>query len=1254
MSSADDNSDWQTAAVVAAAAAAEAAAHHNRSTNGPSPPPAFSSGTGLESTLAEAQNASFDLLSRTSMPAPAPTPTVPDSTGDLAIAHAGSSTSTPAPAPTRKGRASTASAKGKGKQKESSAADSNGKSTADDQHVKKRRRVVVACDTCRRKKIRCQGLPNDNHTCDNCGTYGYKCTFTFSNTSAENGESSGAASGAGGKGRMRGRYEILEAKVDSLLSILREVNPEMASQWESGELGAGAGALTGVKRYGSAKVDPEPSLNQNDAGRSSIPGPSPDAYNEADRDAASNANVSAQYNAYLNENVFAPSTSQSELLLDPALAAAQLAQAAQASSQSQASTSAAGQAQHRDRRRGRGGPGGDAHDSAGLLLHLSQAAVHIQERDQRAKDGHADDRESEEVRKRSGSNQIRIPSHLLPDIEEGRPRFYGKSSTLHFFNALDSRPSSPSLGRSSLGNQGEKRSASLGASGHDRGIRSRKAPGRSYPLNSKQWVRLLRQKNLVAVGRDDDIQDSTWFHRYQLPEPQTVASLLATYFSTFHPLLPIVHRLSLERDLAFGRAEHDTAFRGLVFTLLAIASRLGMSESENQRLDGLNEDERKKEMEEMATQSDYYAAGSRLYHQVYAASLINVQVLLLTAAFMHGSIGAGTAWTVLGVGIRVLLDIGLHSERAYAGFSPFEQELRRHVFWGAYILDCIFAVNMGRPPALRLDECSVRLPLDVSEDALLAAETGGPIDVTLPKGDQGHDANITSGFLHLVRLNILVGDVVQTLYVSKFDLSKFEPPHVRKDEARQLLAQQPPAERDMDRLLKALDEWVTTTPAHLQWPDVEPIFKMQAGLIKCGTHDIRLYILKPFLRQPSLKSKLFSQCMEHARELLDCVLKLFEDEKLSGIVFVFQQAFWSAATFMITVWHHYKNSSALAADQHLIEGTLRILFSSDPQFFSNIMHRALRLLQRIAKRAMSEMEPARRERVSAYVEADDLSSLTEIAPELARPAYNIQPLPPQFGTGVGAAMHRVGSGSGGGGGGTSTQGLLPWWQDAGRLGHLAQMGEPSQTQPQPPSSSQPQPPSSSTAVDGTSSANLWFTTEHETTRNELPIPSQLPSSSAPWSAGNDAMHNYTHAHLENGSDQTGVQANNMPTHYASADAMSGLTYYNTQLGTINSNNATAQTVYSTSGHGEQQQQLPQQQQHQQHQQQQLDMAHAQLQAAQSQIGFENSFGDAHGIAGVAGPNPSLDDLAWTDYFASFLASLSEQPGSNANHQHAGS
>lgn len=32
--------------------------------------------------------------------------------------------------------------------------------------TKKRRRVVVACDVCRRKKVKCEGLPNPSNTCE--------------------------------------------------------------------------------------------------------------------------------------------------------------------------------------------------------------------------------------------------------------------------------------------------------------------------------------------------------------------------------------------------------------------------------------------------------------------------------------------------------------------------------------------------------------------------------------------------------------------------------------------------------------------------------------------------------------------------------------------------------------------------------------------------------------------------------------------------------------------------------------------------------------------------------------------------------------------------------------------------------------------------------------------------------------------------------------------------------------------------------
>lgn len=84
--------------------------------------------------------------------------------------------------------------------------------------TKKRRRVVVACDTCRRKKIKCEGLPNPTNTCNNCTAYNYRCTFS---SDAD---------------RSRGKYEILESKVETLLSALRSVAPHVARQFERGEL----------------------------------------------------------------------------------------------------------------------------------------------------------------------------------------------------------------------------------------------------------------------------------------------------------------------------------------------------------------------------------------------------------------------------------------------------------------------------------------------------------------------------------------------------------------------------------------------------------------------------------------------------------------------------------------------------------------------------------------------------------------------------------------------------------------------------------------------------------------------------------------------------------------------------------------------------------------------------------------------------------------------------------------------------------
>ncbi|SOV04298.1 related to transcriptional activator Mut3p [Ustilago sp. UG-2017a] len=776
---------------------------------------------------------------------------------------------------------SSATPASKAKTNDKNAADSKGK---------KRRRVVVACDTCRRKKIKCQGLPNPSNTCNNCTAYNYRCTFSSD------------------AGRSRGKYEILESKVETLLSALRSVAPHVAHQFECGELN-----VTGPS---GASAPP-----QNANPWQSLEAQSKHASDPGKRvDGANLGSPGSRHDQDL------PSRSAPHLACD-----------------------------------GSDPDGTDAQGNASGNAGRCADATKGEERDA-----------------------------LLPDVEDGRPRYFGRSSAMTLFHSIadESRPPSPGAGAqrssydpidhagmsyethrySSSSSRNAKSTSGTAhpggnaaglsgskSSGGGGGKSTRTAPRPLYPTNSKEWIQLLRRKNTVAVGRDDAVTEE-WFERYTLPDRDLVDALFDVFFEHLHPLMPIVHRPSLQRDLNAGRADKDSAFRGFVFTILAIASRF----SNDPRVLARSGD--------ADTAGDHFAAASRLYHQVYAASLINVQVMILTATFMHGAIGPGASWTVLGVAIRALQDIGLHQEKAYRGFSPYEQELRRRVFWGAFILDCIFSINMGRPLALKLSDCDVRLPLEMDDETLFQYEAGGRIP-TPPVRTASDKPIVMSGFVHMIKLNVIVQDVVHVLYSPRWRQDgggRGKPPANPKQRAM-------PEYKDMVILSKRLEEWVAETPRHLG--SIESPFRLQAGLVQCGTHDIRLYILKPFLEHSALRKMLHPQCVLHARECLRVVIALHEGDHMSDLVFIFQQAFMSTATFMITVWHECREVDKLAEDNDLVESTLRIFAAFDDRYFSRLFRRAHRILRDIALRSMHTMTSDQRERVSRMlVRADQRMS----------------------------------------------------------------------------------------------------------------------------------------------------------------------------------------------------------------------------------------------------------------------------------------
>lgn len=91
---------------------------------------------------------------------------------------------------------------------------------ADDGQDYKKRRVQRACDQCRRKKIRCDGLQSNAQPCSNCSAYGYQCTYVQT---------------AKRRGPPKSYVESLENRLEKMEKLLRQLCPDADFSHELGD-----------------------------------------------------------------------------------------------------------------------------------------------------------------------------------------------------------------------------------------------------------------------------------------------------------------------------------------------------------------------------------------------------------------------------------------------------------------------------------------------------------------------------------------------------------------------------------------------------------------------------------------------------------------------------------------------------------------------------------------------------------------------------------------------------------------------------------------------------------------------------------------------------------------------------------------------------------------------------------------------------------------------------------------------------------
>lgn len=113
-----------------------------------------------------------------------------------------------------------------------------------------------------------------------------------------------------------------------------------------------------------------------------------------------------------------------------------------------------------------------------------------------------------------------------------------------------------------------------------------------------------------------------------------------------------------------------------------------------------------------------------LLTEVPAFDQIQNLLLVFVFATLH-DVGIASTWEIIRQAMRVCVKHGFHS-RETAEDDMLHEQLRRRIFWSAYISDCHCSQNLGRPVALAEDDVTIDLPINQDDDKIVAGELEAP------------------------------------------------------------------------------------------------------------------------------------------------------------------------------------------------------------------------------------------------------------------------------------------------------------------------------------------------------------------------------------------------------------------------------------------------------------------------------------------------------------------------------------------------
>ncbi|KAH6632930.1 fungal-specific transcription factor [Boeremia exigua] len=310
------------------------------------------------------------------------------------------------------------------------------------------------------------------------------------------------------------------------------------------------------------------------------------------------------------------------------------------------------------------------------------------------------------------------------------------------------------------------------------------------------------------------------------------------------------------------------------------------------------------------------------------------------------------AWTYAGIAFRMIVDLGLHVDTSdiasTSSHSDQDCEVRRRVFWSAFVIDKIQSLYQGRPVSIRESDALVPLKfLDTYEEL----EHWSPFAYNIDSYP-GSPSFSVSTFKQLCLLSIILSDIIGNIYTES----------------------RPNADltTKLHSIHQTLVSWRDNLPDHLTFTPTKTSFTPPPHVMKLhALYNVLLVLLhRPFVTDAHLLNiprtisvGSLKTCATAANDIVDLMRAYDKAFGVRGAPYLISYAAYVAATI------HARIAANSSADSHAHNNLVACLcVLHDNQQANRAVRRANAVIQDLLKRM--GLEVPNLDKTASYKSAD--------------------------------------------------------------------------------------------------------------------------------------------------------------------------------------------------------------------------------------------------------------------------------------------